>query len=822
MTKILKPLFIFYLLLFWVPFLSSQNATGILKGSVFENDSKERLPGANIQLAKNLIKGTTSDVNGNYILELDTGIQKLICSYVGLKSYTLYVHITENVVIEQDIYLKSSTKSLETVVVTTGKFDQRIEDVTVSMEVLKPQLITNKNTTSIETALEQVPGLSIIDNDPQIRGGSGFTFGVGSRVQILQDGIPLLSGDAGRPEWNYIPVENLEQVEVIKGVSSVLYGSSALNGVINVRTAYPRSKPKTAITISSGAYNLPNSPVNQKDWWYNNKLPGVTNVNFFHSRIIKNNLDFVIGGNFNVDQGYVLAPPPAIYLPWDIKQAFNITSKDSIYTFNRNDMLKIRGRINFNLRYRSTIEGLNYGVNGNAMYNKTNMVLAWLNDSANINQGYPGAVFLENQKMFNLDPFIKYTTHNGISHSLIGRLFHTDNQISNNQSNNGTNYFAEYQLQRVFKGLGLTFTGGLVNNISTSTSNMYASSGTPNNVIQNRSAYIQLDYKLWKIITLSGGFRYEAFKMNLQPYNTAPILRGGANIQVLEHTFVRLSGGQGYRFPTITERYITTKAGMFAVFPNPGLVPETSEGYEIGIKQGFKIGSLMGYIDGAAFNQTYKNTIEFLFGEWDPSIAVAGFKFVNTGNSKSSGLDFSISAITPETNKRFGVTMLLGYTYVNPISTTPNYVYAKYVPIAGDPNNPTQLSYNSTSMNTSGNVMKYRYKHMIKADVEFNFYKKIFFGVSYRYYSKMQNIDTAFANLETFTTSNPFFYPIHATSFWNSHNGFHIFDARLAYKISTKQKIAIICSNVFNVTYMLRPMKLEPPRLTMVQYTFEI
>jgi iron complex outermembrane receptor protein len=212
--------------------------TGIVRGNVYDFDTKEKLPGATIQLSTNFAKGTATDIEGHYVLELDTGYHQLICSFVGLKTYTCSVHIAKDVVTENDVYLKSNTKSLETVVVSSGKFDQRIEDITVSMEVLKPKLISGKNTTSIETALEQVPGLSIIDNDPQIRGGSGFTFGVGSRVAILSDGIPLLSGDAGRPEWSYIPVENIEQVEVIKGVSSVLYGSSALNGVVNIRTAY--------------------------------------------------------------------------------------------------------------------------------------------------------------------------------------------------------------------------------------------------------------------------------------------------------------------------------------------------------------------------------------------------------------------------------------------------------------------------------------------------------------------------------------------------------------------------------------------------------
>src|SRR6185437_438955 len=244
------------------------------------------------------------------------------------------------------------------------------------MEVLKPKLISAKNTTSIETALEQAPGVSIIDNDPQIRGGSGFTFGVGSRVAILSDGIPLLSGDAGRPEWSYIPVENIEQVEVIKGASSVLYGSSALNGVINIRTAYPRTKPKTVISVSTGEYSLPQAPSDQTNW-YNKSIPGLANINFLHSRMVKENLDIVVGGNFNMDQGYVQAPPPAIYLPPDIKTVFNITANDSVHTFKNSDMLKMRGRINFNIRYRSKkIRGLNYGINGNGMLNKTNMVLA--------------------------------------------------------------------------------------------------------------------------------------------------------------------------------------------------------------------------------------------------------------------------------------------------------------------------------------------------------------------------------------------------------------------------------------------------------------
>lgn len=91
---------------------------------------------------------------------------------------------------------------------------------------------------------------------------------------------------------------------------------------------------------------------------------------------------------------------------------------------------------------------MNFGVNANAMLNKTNMVFAWLDDSLGLYRGYPGAVFLEDQVLFNIDPFVKYSTKSGLNHSLQTRIFHSDNVISNNQSNRGTMYFGEYQLQK--------------------------------------------------------------------------------------------------------------------------------------------------------------------------------------------------------------------------------------------------------------------------------------------------------------------------------------------------------------------------------------
>lgn len=786
--------------------------TGVLKGKVTSAEKKEPLSNATIRAANNPQKGTITDIDGVYSLVLDTGYQTLYCEYIGAITDTFIVHIANNAITEKNIHLITSSEELKTVVVSSGKFSQKLEELTISMEVLKPAIINNKNTMSLETALEQVPGLTIIDNDPQIRGGSGFTFGVGSRVAIVVDGIPLLSGDAGRPEWSYLPVENIEQVEIIKGSSSVLYGSSAINGVISIRTAYPRAEPKTVINVSAGGYSQPPAPAAN---WYGATLPVFSNINFLHSRIIKNNLDLVIGGNFNIDPGYIGPAPKFPALPDDLKKALKLT--DSIPTFTNKDMVHIRGRVNVNLRYRNKkVEGLYYGVNTNAMVNKTNMVLAWLNDSAGLYRGYPGAVFLERQTFFNIDPYIKYDKGNGVSHSLSTRVFHTDDQITNNQSTKGTLYYGEYQLQRKYKEHDLTFTGGVVSTLAHTRAQLYDSSGTPDNQVVNVAGYLQADKKMWDVLNLSGGVRYEYFKTNNLEGVSQPIFRAGASLKVLQGTWIRTSIGDGFRYPTITERYISTKAGLFGVFPNPGLQPETSRNFEIGMKQGFKFGDCMGYLDIAGFQQTYHNTIEYLFGQWNPNFSVVGFKFVNTGDSRVSGADISLACATPESNKKFGLMVLAGYTYIDPESLSPDKIYAR---IKNGGGTIDSVSFRSSSLNPDNNMLKYRFKHLLKADAEVRVHA-FSVGGSYRYYSKMQNIDKAFADIEQLTRLIPQLAPIMVVDYWKSHNGFHVIDARAGYKINVHQKISVIANNLLNTAYFLRPLKIESPRNIAVQYVY--
>ncbi len=794
-------------------FTSWSQEKGILKGTITELYNGDALFGATVRNIADLSMGTRTDIHGNYQLELDAGTYQFVCGFPILASDTFHVVIKAGETVVRNVALDEITKMMETVVVSSSRYEQKLEEQVISLEVMKPEAITNKNSTSIDQALESVPGVAIIDGDPQIRGGSGFTFGVGSRVAIVVDGIPLLSGDAGKPEWTYIPVENIEQIEIIKGASSVLYGSSAMNGVIHIRTAYPRSKPKTVINYSAGMYSKPS----RGEDWYGNSIPGYTNLNFMHSRIIKKRLDFVIGGNFNVDQGYIGPAPDQPYMPDDLKEAFKMT--DSIPTYTNQDMVKIRGRLNFNLRYRSEkVKGLLYGVNGNMMYNKTNLPFAWLDDSLGLYRSYPGALFMETQKLINVDPFVKFVSKSGAIHNLNTRIFHSDNYISNNQSNSGTLYYGEYQYTKKFKTIDLNFAGGVVASLSSSEAELYSSSGQSRNDNKNAAGYIQLDKKMWQILQLTGGIRYEYYKTNQLHSEATPIVRAGANLQLSKGTFVRTSFGQGYRYPTITERYMMTKAGLFGSYANPDLKPEKSKSYELGIKQGYRIGRFMGYIDIAGFYQHYENTIEYLFGVWDPTFTIVGFKFMNTGESRVRGIDISVVGKTDE-KKKFSMMGMFGYTFVDPISLQPDLIYGVTGALQSNAEG-EELSYNSTSYNTAGNVLKYRFKHLVKGDLEFT-YTQFVLGFSYRYYSKMENVDKSLGDIEMLTeNAYPFFEKIKILDYWKTNEGYHLVDARFSYKLLEKHRISLICNNLMNVNYSLRPMKVEAPRTTSIQYIY--
>ncbi len=799
----MKALLCFIVLVFSSLSWAQSENEGVITG-VVRDQSGESIPGAAVVYKSDLTRGALTNDLGVYKLELPAGEARLICRYSDKIADTFNVTLFAGQTITHDILLKDFVLEVDAVQIRVGKFDKPLEDQTVSMEIIRPELIENKNTRSIETALDQTPGLNILDGEPQIRGGSGFTFGVGSKVAVIVDDMPMLSGDAGRPEWGFIPVENIHQIEVTKGAASVLSGSSALSGAIHIRTAFPGLKPKTKVNVYSGFYSKPS--VEGSDWWLGTPL--ISGANFLHSRRIKN-LDLVLGGNVNYDHGYIGPPVPD-----------SLVTADTISNFTEEQMASKRVRFNFNIRYRSKkFKGLNYGINGNAMYAQSNLSFAWLNDSSGLYQSYPGAVFLQTQTIFNIDPFLNVFTQTDGKHHFRMRYLYANNEMTAGQSNQSSTMYGDYMFKKSYPSLkDFDFIGGLTGTYTNSFANLYAGAGDPRNQILNISAYTQLEKKFQKLINVSVGGRLEYFQLNDTVTAIKPIFRAGTSLKLYQETYLRASYGQGYRFPTITERYIRTGVGNFGVYPNPDIKPESSWNAEVGIKQGLKFGKIYGYLDIAGFWQEYENTIEYLFGFWgDPAVnpsQLFGFRFMNTGNSRVLGIDVSFSG-KAKIGKNTELTFITGYNYIVPKTLTPDYVYA--IDQLG-----REYSYNSTSSNFANQILKYRFLHNVKGDSEITVKKKFSIGFSVKYFSKIINMDGVIEEFEI-STVGPFVQTIRYLDYFDAHRfGNWIFDARISFNLNELHKIALISSNITNRSYSLRPLKIEAPRSIMFQYTFKL
>jgi outer membrane receptor protein involved in Fe transport len=760
------------LLAFFVTICSSW-AQNTVSGKVTNQDLEE-LIGVNIS-AKNIPGlGAVSDFDGNYSIEIPQGCHDLLFQYIGFEDFTKKICTEQTGTITTNITLKESSEILGTVVISAGKFEQRIEEVTVSMDVIKPELIENKSANSLDKIINQAPSVHVVDGQANIRSGSGWSYGAGSRVMVMVDGMPLMSGDQGAAEWQLIPMENISQIEVIKGASSVLFGSSALNGTINIRTAYPTSEPVNKLSITHTAYGKPRR---ESLHWYKDGYTSANNISYLHSHK-KDNKDYVLGANLFYDGGYQQ----------------KVTSK--------------RARINMAFtNYSKQVEGLSYGVKTNIMRSEIGDAIMWHHDTLayialDNDPGYKDNLYI------SIDPFVSYNNpETGVKHTLNSRYFRVNifpdyrdsAQYNNSEAQRYADvYFADYQQQRQLKEF-ITLTSGYT---------FRYSEGQDREIYGqhfsiNHSLYSQLDLK-HKKLNLSVGGRLEHFSADEESL-TKPIFRSGVNYHIAKATFLRASFGQGLRFPSMLEKFVTYKTGPMYIYPNEDLKPESGWSAELGIKQGLKIGDWKGFIDLAAFIMEYNDMMEFSFGAWGPpeNFLGLGFKSINIGTTRIKGLELSLAG--EGVIHGFDIMILGSYTYTIPEIDDKYHVY-------GYDNNDAPLNYNTTSSDRSG-ILKYRYEHLAKMDINIS-KNRIQFGTSVRFNSEMKNIDAIFESelLELLQ-------PLGIKDSRERYDGNTLLaDVRVGYDITENSSLAANIDNVFNTEYLMRPASLGAPRTYSLLY----
>lgn len=722
---------------------------------VLDKGNNAPLPGATLQSSNG---NSVSDVNGIFSLSFSNFPDTLQVDYLGYETKRIVVLDREN--IPKKVFLESMVL-LETMTVTASKYEKRLSESTVSVEVLKPELISNANSITIDDALDKVSGVQMVDGQANIRGGSGYSYGAGSRVMLLIDDMPALQTDAGFPNWGDMPVENIDQVEIVKGASSALYGSAALNGIINIRTGTPTSVPQTKISAAYTSFGDPKDP--SKKWWGD-----TARYEYVLSAVHKQKFDKldVVGSIFHYRE-----------------ESFNKATYDD----------RFRGTVK--LKYQLSDKAF---LRLNTLINKGNDsdFFIWEYGDSRAHNPVPGGEAVSEVFRYFVDPSIVLEDKYGNSHRLNTRYHYINNNNSGNQSNQSKTYFGEYQFQRKFEPIDALVTTGIIGSKSDTDAELFGDTTFTTKVF---AYYAQLEKQLFDKLNLSGGLRYE-YNEQLTPeeFNGIEVPDGkisagkwiarlGASYEYMPFSSIRASWGQGYRFPTITERFITTTFGIFQVKSNPDLVPESGWTAELGIKQGIKFAGFKGFLDAAIFTSEYTDMMEFTFGfqGFSPS-----FTSQNVGDTRINGFEFSLfgtANIGQVEVSGFG-----GYTFINP----------KYTNFENN-----ELLQNSLS--ASVNVLKYRSKHNAKIDIQAE-YKGFALGFSTIRSSHVINIDAVLEGRGFEFADNPDILGVKAYREENN-NGWTRLDTRFSYTYKNA-KLSFLINNLTNIEYTVRPALLEAPR----------
>lgn len=757
--------------------------TAVVKGKVMDGKTGDPLPFASIQV--NRQNTTAADSNGFYRFQTEPGKVVVSVKQLGYAPFEQTIRVGFEEQITVNLELTPQQNELDRVVVSGSRQEIKITREVMSVTSVQPYLIANTNANTLSDVLNKVPGVSIIDGQAMIRGGTGWSYNVGSRVMVLLDDMPLMGPDLGDVQWDLLPIEAAENVEVIKGPSSVLYGSSASAGTVNVRTGWPTNKPQTRITFFQGVVD---NPRNKNSIWWERTTQPFNTGSFVEHRQKFGQFDVVASANLNANRSHI------------------------------QDNDEFRARTYFKTRYRfKEVKGLSAGLNGTYMAKKAGRFFIWKDADTGALIPFDGSIGYDKYFIYSIDPHITYLQPS-YSLSLKYRFYNiTRDGLFGAQKLQRTNdavakmHAVDMNFQKKFMHY-FTSTSGIYVTGFNAIGNVYPGKQTGS----SGAAYTQLEFlrKRWHITT---GLRYEMNAVGAVEETQRPLFRAGINYQAREKTFIRASYGEGFRFPTAVERYIEDEIGGISLYPNPDLQSERGWYTELGVKQGFTISGFNATVDACLFWMEYENLIQLRFDQYERAsyyidtvnfqVVIVGqdkigFKAINLPKSRTAGFEVSLEG--GGNIGQVGIRTLCGYTYSYPVDLSAdstlkqvgNYVnamfdYYKFI----DAQSP---AFNS--------LVAYRTRHLVKSDVELS-YKKVSVGYSLNYTSIYEKIDDALYHAVPGLKN---FQDDAGTGYW-------VHNARLGFRLTHQFTLAFLVSNLTNLTYASRPARMDAMRTFSLQ-----
>lgn len=633
--------------------------TASLTGQVTDSVSGDALSGAHL-LIENTNLGGITDYNGNFTVKgIPAGYHSARISYIGFETRIVVFDIKPGETLQYSIKLSPMPYLAEPAVISANRVEiaRNISPITVSL-VPRTTLENSGESNILPVIAKNVPGVFVTE-----RGMTGFGVadgaagqisirGIGgspnTQVLVMVDGHPQYMGIFGHPLPDAYVTSDAEKVEVIRGPASIIYGSNAMAGVINILT---RQQGQDGLTLMAnagyGSYNT--FKINGSAGYRKKKFQIFASYNHDQTDGHRDHSDF------NLNNGY-------LKISYDLNSHFRLWSDVSL------------------AGYSSTNPGPEH------TEDTTYLIPEHWQD---IFRGF-ASIALDNKYEKSQGTFKFY--YNWGEHQIWDGFISYD-------KNYGVLFF---QALKLFEGNTLTIGydfaryGGKAKNTTPEVPVQFVDTA-----VMETGVYMLAQQRFSKKFTLSAGLRYQYHQL----FHSEWIPQAGISYDLTENTTIKANVSKGYRSPTIRELFMFKPA-------NPNLKPENMWNYELGALQKFlnsKIaleltgfyatGSNLIEISGTYPDVQYKNTGEFEhFGiefqgkylitenldvlanySWlhtdKPVLAAPANMLYAEGNYKLKGLAFRLSMqyinqLITQTNPEFNESYFLlsarvSYTYDN-------------------------------------------------------------------------------------------------------------------------------------------------------------
>ncbi len=562
-------------------------------------------------------KGAISDESGKFVIEgVPEGDYTFAVSSIGYEDKRIPVSIParrDNPVIT--ISLCEQAIDLDQVVVTATRTERLLKNVPIQTQMISAKAIERMQVTNFRDLLEyELPGVEFTNN-----GGYAninmLGFG-GKYVLFLVDGERMAGETFDNIDYNRVDMDNVQQIEIVKGAASSLYGFNAVGGVINIITQKPQKAFETGANIRLGSNNEQNyrySVGSRRKWGYANLSASFKSMDPYLLKDRKPQIRWFANGDkeeYPLRETYIAGYKDYSIDPRlgiDVSEKLHIETKGGYYYKERNPG-GLDGR-------KVTDRYYNYSGGVKADYTITDDQHLQISGNFDRYDKYKYYKLLtekektyeNSQQRFNG----MYTLSFAGGHSLVA----------------GAEYFSDHLMTFMFESDG----------------------SEAKRDAQTYAVYTQQEWLLAQNLTLVTGLRYDyhsQFKGHLTP-------RLSAMYKPISHITFRGGYSGGFRSPTLKELYTDwfhPDGGGFQIIGNKDMKAEKSNNFNLSTE--ISLGKTV--ITGIAQYSLIENMVNTLWQNQDTVL------YTNIGQAKVLSTELSV---TSQINNN--LSLRGGYSYVH-------------------------------------------------------------------------------------------------------------------------------------------------------------